>query len=131
VFLHPASVPPEINEESQNLLAEFHQDSWHVKDPALASLVLEGAQGSVATDLLASRMEILRHTGKAPTWLAWPYGFADGSLDSLCHVVGFHGTVSLKPATFSPETGNQVGRFALTAKSTLDRIKMVFPDNAD
>ena len=57
-----------------------------------------------------------------------PAGFANSELDSLARDLGFHGTVSLKPATFPYAADDPfVGRFTLTAKSTLDRITAVFP----
>ncbi len=58
--------------------------------------------------------------------------FATAELDSVCTLLGFRGTVSLRPETFGPgdETGH-VGRFTLTAKSSLDRIAKVFPQPDD
>jgi hypothetical protein len=42
--------------------------------------------------------------------------------------VGFRGTVSLSPAAFTDSDSTlQVGRFALTAKSTLAHIDGIFP----
>ena len=131
-FLHPGSVPLEIARGNQRLLSHFDAKQWKLENPAQVSRALKGVQGPVVEDLLASRLEIMKNVGKAPTWLAWPYGFADSSLDSICGLLGFQGTVSLRPSTFGPqdETGS-IGRFTLTAKSTLDRIQLVFPDNSN
>ncbi len=132
VFLHPGSVPLEIAQDNQRLLSHFDAKQWKLENPAQASRALKGVHGPVVEDLLASRLEILKNVGKAPTWLAWPYGFADASLDSLCELLGFQGTVSLRPSTFGPqdEVGS-IGRFTLTAKSTIERIQLVFPDNSN
>lgn len=123
IFLHPEAIPQSIIQENKRILSELE---------TLPLEMPESQWGPVATDLLASRMEILHHVGKAPRWIAWPYGFADGSLDSLCHAVGFRGSVSLRPSTYGPDdTPTTVGRFTLTAKSTLDRIELVFPHISD
>ncbi len=130
VFLHPQAIAEDVSRDNQRVLAHFDAKQWGLTDPASASLALKGPLGPVAEDLLASRLEIMRQVGRAPVWLAWPYGFADGALDSLCSTMGFRGTVTLRPSTYGPEDkGGSVGRFTLTAKSTLERISMVFPDN--
>jgi len=83
---------------------------------------------AVAMDLLYSRRLILEKTGQTADWLAWPYGFANGALDTLARDLGFHGTVSLKPATWAYNAQTPfVGRFTLTAKSTLERLTAAFP----
>jgi hypothetical protein len=82
----------------------------------------------VAEDLAASRREIRAGTGAPAGWLAWPYGFATDALDSLGRAAGFRGTVSLYPEAFTARDSTfQVGRFALTAKSTLGHIANVYP----
>jgi len=89
---------------------------------------LAGPTAAVAADLAASRMDIETGVGVSANWLAWPYGFATDELDSLSREVGFRGTVSLYPEAFTvSDTTLQVGRFALTAKSTLSHIANVFP----
>jgi len=109
VFWHPGEVDP----------GRAWPDSLIPGDPAASA---------VALDLLYSRRLILENTGQSADWLAWPYGFANGELDTLAVDLGFHGTVSLKPATFAygPEAPF-VGRFTLTAKTTLERISATFP----
>lgn len=107
VFLHPGEIPI----QTRNGLAP-----------------LEGPDGAVAADLISSRMDIEAGVGTSADWLAWPYGFATDELDSLSREVGFRGTVSLYPEAFTVrDTTLQVGRFALTAKSTLSHIANVFP----
>ncbi len=106
--------------------------AWERCEPAVAGDAprrrLAGAQGPVADDLVASRVALIEHTGCAPRWLAWPYGFASGRLDSLAHAVGFAGTVSLKPRVFSAADSTlSVGRLALTAKTTMDELGAVWP----
>lgn len=132
VFLHPNSVPEELVQDNRQIIKRFDAEQMKLTNTTQATEALEGPMGSVALDILASRLEIMENVGLAPTWLAWPYGFADESLDSLCTLLGFRGTVSLRPETYGPETRTgSVGRFTLTAKSTLERIKLVFPDNTD
>ncbi len=128
VFWHPELIPGETRAETAahlDQLLEEHPE-FGISEPARQALT--GEFGPVAADLLASRLDIAAATGHRARWLAWPYGFADGDLDSLSRVVGFRGTLSLRPATFSrQDTLLQVGRFTLTAKSTLERISHVFP----
>lgn len=96
--------------------------------PADITPLLAGSLAPIAADLVASRIDLGDGAGAEARWLAWPYGFADGQLDSLSREVGFRGTVSLAPRAFTrQDTTFQVGRFALTAKSTLAHIAGVFP----
>lgn len=123
VFWHPYAVPPPASREERDALA----DRWRAAEPAVAGneprLRLGGALGPVAADLVTSRLEVLAATGRAPRWLAWPYGFAGAGLDSLARAVGFRGTVSLKPRVFSAADSTlAAGRVTLTAKSTMDQI---------
>lgn len=129
VFWHPGEVPPDIRTASRAIVTEARRESrdlagWHLTD------LLTGDFGPVASDLLASRVVIRREVGDEPRWLAWPYGFADGKLDSVAAAAGFRGTVSLRPVTYGLADGSgHVGRFTLTAKTTLAQIAAVFPDN--
>ncbi len=107
VFLHPGEIPMQTRK---------------------GIAPLEGPNGAVAADLVSSRVDIEAQVGTSADWLAWPYGFATDELDSLSREVGFRGTVSLYPEAFTlRDTTLQVGRFALTAKSTLSHIANVFP----
>jgi hypothetical protein len=91
-------------------------------DPAVET-ALAGAYGPVAADLVASRLDIAENLGIWPDWLAWPYGHANAELEALARQVGFRGTVSLRPEAFTGrQTSYQVGRFTLTAKTTLEVI---------
>jgi hypothetical protein len=91
--------------------------------------MLAGPFAAVSADLLVSRMDITNNAGMAPRWLAWPYGFASAELDSLARAVGFQGTVSLFPEAFSSQDSTfQVGRFTLTAKTTIGHIANVYPE---
>ena len=82
----------------------------------------------MAADLLASRYDIAHQLQVEARWLAWPYGFAHGDLDSISQLVGFRGTVSLEPTAFAEDdTLLAPGRYTLTAKTTLDMIKSVMP----
>jgi peptidoglycan/xylan/chitin deacetylase (PgdA/CDA1 family) len=81
----------------------------------------------VAADLLLSRRLLERRTGHPCRWLAWPYGFGNGGLDSLAAAVGFAGTLSLRPRTVEEDTPSwHLGRFTLTAKTTPRDIAGLF-----
>ncbi|MBE0567005.1 MAG: polysaccharide deacetylase family protein [Krumholzibacteria bacterium] len=130
VFWHPYAVPPPASREARAELAQ----RWAAAEPQLAGdrpgLLLGGALGPIAVDLVTSRLELLAGAGRAPRWLAWPYGFAGADLDSLARTVGFRGTVSLRPLAFSAADSTFAsGRVALTAKSTMDQIVAIWaPD---
>ena len=81
----------------------------------------------VALDLLLSRRLVERHAGRPCRWLAWPYGFGNGDLDSLAAAVGYDGTLSLRPVTVENDTPPwHIGRFTLTAKTTPADIASLF-----
>ncbi len=89
--------------------------------------LLQGRFRPVAGDLLASRAAIFHNTGARALWLAWPYGFGNGDLDSVAARAGFTGTVSLAPRAMSPETGLwDVGRYTVTARTTTADIAALF-----
>lgn len=128
VFLEPARIPQDIRLANRTLLAAARRQDPDWPQWRQWEAVREGRFGPVADDLLASRLSIRAHTGDAPRWLSWPYGFANGDLDSIAALSGFAGTVSLHPRTFERSTGTwHVGRFTITAKTTLERIAAVFP----
>ena len=81
----------------------------------------------MAVDLVSSRLDILAGTGRAPRWLAWPYGFANGELNRMARDLGFRGTVSLRPEVFSAaDSVLAVGRMTLTAKTTMGQISGIW-----
>jgi len=127
VFWHPERVPTTVDLAGRDALVA----RWTAAEPRFAGRaerLLGGALGPVAVDLVESRLDVLEATGRAPRWLAWPYGFANGALDSLARSVGFRGTVSLRPAAFSAaDSSLAVGRVALTAKSTLTEVAAIWP----
>ncbi len=115
VFWHPQAIPAHIDEANRAVLGDD-------VPPATGTDV-----DPVLRDLAASRQEITRHVGTAPRWLAWPYGFATASLDSLSREIGFRGTVSLVPSRFTTaDTTFNVGRVTLTAKTTLEQLAGIF-----
>ncbi len=131
VFLHPESIEDDVVQDNRNRIAQFSTDQWQLINAQQISHILKKPHPAIAEDLLASRLDILNGVGKAPRWLSWPYGFADDRRDSLASSLGFAGTVSLRPSTYGPgESPWHVGRFTLTAKTTIDRISLVFPDNS-
>lgn len=129
VFFHPDQVPDPVRLRNLNHLAQAaraqtdHEFSGHMEN------LLAGPYATVAADLVSSRMDIMKETGHESRWLAWPYGFATAALDSISREAGFRGTVSLYPEAFSDQDSTlQVGRYTLTAKSTLGHIANVFPE---
>ncbi len=132
IFLHSSSIEDDVVLDNNNRLALSSVFQWELDKPDLAQIALEGDLQAVAADVLGSRLDILAGVGREPRWLSWPYGFADSQLDSICKIMGFRGTVSLRPSTYGPgESTGHVGRFTLTAKTTLDRLELVFPDNSN
>ena len=98
---------------------------------AAVAATANGRWAPVAADLAVSRAELARLVGPRPPWLAWPYGFASTSLDSVSREVGFRGTVSLSPHLFGPADRDlHVGRFTLTAHTTMAQIKAITPNTA-
>ena len=131
VFLHAGSIEDDVVADNRRRVSEFGADQWGLDDVLAGERTLDGPLAAVADDILASRLDIMQGVGTAPRWLSWPYGFADNRLDSIATCLGFRGTVSLHPSTYGPgESTGHVGRFTLTAKTTIDRISLVFPDNS-
>jgi peptidoglycan/xylan/chitin deacetylase (PgdA/CDA1 family) len=128
VFFHPDRVPEQARLRNFKDLARQTRTNPEAGIPDNLAEMLSGPYAAVAADLVSSRMDIQAGIGAGTAWLAWPYGFATDELDSLGRAVGFRGTVSLFPESFSTRDSTlQVGRFALTAKSTLSHIANVFP----
>ena len=126
VIWHPNRIPT---------LPSIHRDGvarkWEKAEPEVAGdaalLLIGGAFGPVSRDLVRSRLDIIEGVGRAPRWLSWPYGFANGALDSVARSVGFRGSVSLKPVAFSlSDTTLAAGRVTLTAKTTMREIRDIW-----
>ena len=123
VFWHPTSMPLEQADEVRE---EVHERWDELRAAGVAGdpdTILGDQAGPVLADLLASRLDIMDEIGNAPRWLAWPYGFANGRLDSLARVVGFRGTVSLSPHVVTGQDSlRALGRITLTARNTTSQI---------
>lgn len=129
VFFHPNRVPEPARLKNMNDLARLARSNPEADLPDNLASLLSGPNAPVAIDLVSSRLDISGGAGSRSAWLAWPYGFATDELDSLSKEVGFRGTVSLSPEAFSTQDSTfQVGRFTLTAKTTLSHIANVYPD---
>lgn len=86
----------------------------------------------ILDDLDLSRRLIEQHGGATCRWLAWPYGFGNGALDSLAAVAGYDGTLSLRPTAVDESTPNwHLGRFTLTAKTTPADIADLFASHGN
>jgi len=104
-----------------------------VDDPGLLSpgvrATLTGAHALAAADLWTSRRLLETRTGRAPEFLAWPYGFATAGLDSAAAALGYRGTLSLSAGPW--RRGDDLwhlNRYAVTAKTTLELIGELFRD---
>ncbi len=128
IFFHPDQVPEEARLRNMNDLSRQARAHATTIMPENLEEILSGTYATVAADLVASRVDLLAGADANAAWLAWPYGFASDELDSLSRAAGFRGTVSLYPVSFSRrDTTLHVGRYALTAKTTLGHIANVFP----
>ncbi len=128
VFWHPDRMTPERRSAALSQLARGRRENRDWRLPAAAEELLEGPWAAVAADLMASRQALELHTGRAPDWLAWPYGFARAGADSISRLAGFRGTVTLSPYVFSQQDSLlSVGRFTLTAKTTLEQVSATMP----
>ena len=128
VFFHPDQVPEDARLRNLKALSRQARARKPAGIPDNMAEILSGPYATVAADLMASRLDLVAGATAKATWLAWPYGFASDELDSLSRAVGFRGTVSLYPVAFSTrDTTLHIGRFALTAKTTLGHIANVYP----
>jgi peptidoglycan/xylan/chitin deacetylase (PgdA/CDA1 family) len=59
----------------------------------------------VLEDLRRSKQMIEDHLGSEAKYLAWPYGFADGGLDSVAVEAGFDAFCTLEAGTNGPSVG--------------------------
>lgn len=122
VFWHPETISM-ATDDIRRREVDARWDELADERTAERVALLSGPSAAVVADLLASRLDIQDGAGVEPRWLAWPYGFANGELDSLARAAGFRGTVSLRPRTFNGrDTTMAVGRMTLTAKTTSDQI---------
>ncbi|MGD9546337.1 MAG: polysaccharide deacetylase family protein [Candidatus Krumholzibacteriia bacterium] len=127
----PVTWEPEYARETDRLLNLKELAALagaQAQDPARGSWqALRGGRfGPVTDDLLVSRAALVRNTGAPARWLAWPFGFGNGDLDSVARAVGFAGTVSLHRRTFEPGRGPwHVGRYTVTAHTTREEFKQL------
>jgi hypothetical protein len=126
-FMHPESMSMSTAQELSALLPD--EDS-----PSLAAerviTALSGAHAAVAKDLWTSRQLLAQHTGRAPEYLAWPYGYATVALDSAAAELGFQGTLSLAAGAWRPgDEPWHMRRYAVTAKTTLELISELFEED--
>lgn len=127
-FWNPKQLPVTMQSGNLSDLTRYRRSQPEVPFTAGIETALTTPWGPVVADLVDSRYDIARRIGRAPHWLAWPYGFAVGSLDSLAQVAGFRGTVSLAPEAFTAtDTLLTPGRYTVTAKTTLEMIREVRP----
>ena len=81
---------------------------------------------AVFDDLVRSRLAIQLNIGRAPSYLAWPYGFANPALDRVAAQAGFRRTCALRAGTnvlFAAGQGDagryEIPRYAVTARTSL------------
>ncbi len=129
-------------EDSGVFRIESHTDDMHFKvnaDGAMRPVFvaasshgfeMEGStdwERAVRADLARSRDAIESHVGRAPSFLAWPYGAATQELDRIATEEGFLRTCSLR-ARPNPRASRGVGgrsapieisRYTITARTSL------------
>jgi len=126
-FLDPELIPPAVQLATRNRL-QARLALTESADMTAAAMEPSDRWNPVKADLMTSRLDIIAEIQTAPRWLAWPYGFAHGDLDSIARHMGFSGTVSLAPRAFTAlDTNLSAGRYTLTATTTLDMIKSFLP----
>jgi len=129
-------------EESGVFRIESHTHDMHFKvdsDRAMRPVFVAASahgfdlQGSkdwerfVRDDLTRSRDEIERHIGRAPAFLAWPYGAATPELDRVAQETGFLRTCSLRAlpnprargVATAPVGSTEISRYTITARTSL------------
>ena len=76
-------------------------------------------------------MDLQSETGARAHWLAWPYGFATDELDSLSvRWDSGERSACIRTRSRTSDSTLQVGRFTLTAKSTLESHRRTsFPND--
>ncbi len=82
---------------------------------------------AVKSDLERSRAEIEHYLGRAPSFLAWPYGATTPELDRVAHDAGFVSTCTLRAHHNGRATvvaGNverplEISRYTITARTSL------------
>jgi len=128
IFWHADRIPESTRATNLADVMRYRRQNSTQNSTPESDAALSGEWAAVASDLLASRYDIENELNRAPDWLAWPYGFADGDLDSISRLVGFRGTVSLTPLNFAAKDSMLApGRYTLTAKTTLEMIKTILP----
>jgi peptidoglycan/xylan/chitin deacetylase (PgdA/CDA1 family) len=97
---------------------------------------LEGGaewESFVRGDLIRSRQAIERYLGRAPSFLAWPYGAASPELDRIAVEAGFLRTCTLRaqPTTrssFAAASDNvrvEIPRYTVTARTSLRDLRTI------
>jgi len=128
VFWNPEQMATETRSRNLSDLMRYRRSLPELPFTAATEAALTGPSSAVVVDLLDSRYDIASAVHRAPEWLAWPYGFAVGNLDSLARISGYRGTVSLAPAAFTAsDTLMNPGRYTVTAKTTLAMIREIRP----
>lgn len=91
---------------------------WASADPDPAAL------DRVIEDLSTSRFVLGERLGRHSRLLAWPYGFASSSLDSVAQRAGFAATFSLAAGAVRPELDSpwHLRRFTITARTTVKAL---------
>jgi peptidoglycan/xylan/chitin deacetylase (PgdA/CDA1 family) len=84
---------------------------------------IEGAhwEDAVRDDLVRSREAIARHLGRAPAFLAWPYGTATPELDRVAIEAGFARTCTLRAGANDRAGARsvEIARYTITARTSL------------
>lgn len=129
-------------EESGVFRIESHSHDMHYKvdaDGAMRPVLVAAStygfkfggyvdwEQAVRNDLERSRSEIQHYIGRAPSFLAWPYGAASPELERIAQEAGFSSTCTLRArpnarATMAAGNGTaaqDISRYTITARTSL------------
>lgn len=103
---------------------------------AAGRLSLESPLGA---DLEASRAAIRRELGREARYLAWPFGFGDGAVDSLAHRAGFRRLLTLNPqrnlrdfrSAMEEDPPDGLGRYTVTARTSFRVFRLMVEGGRD
>ena len=93
-------------------------------------------ENALFDDLTRSRLEIERHIGRSPEFLAWPYGFGNPAVDRIANEAGYLRTCALRarpslPLAFgtslilSDTERFEMPRYTITARTSLRAFRQM------
>ncbi|GJM43364.1 MAG: hypothetical protein DHS20C21_02060 [Gemmatimonadota bacterium] len=97
------------------------------------------ADSRLYRDLTASRATIRRELGHDISFLAWPFGYGDATVDSVAHTLGFERLLTLRPERNAPDFerseqephADGLGRYAVTARTSMRLFRKMVDHSAE